>query len=576
MSSTYEIESVQTKTNLKTLKVNGFFLHSRYDPIKEAEQFAEKNYKENHLHILFGYGLGYFVKALQNKLGDNDNLLIIDPMFNELKDMVEMSNVDIVNKIEGRTIEIKINKILLASNINATIICSPNYEKLFPVEYKTVLNLVKEVLKINRLQRNTINFFAEAWQENYIRNLIHVAKDASLSELESKLDFPVVVASGGPSLIKQIPKLKEVRNRIILIASGSTVNTLLHYKIEPDFVISIDGGENNYNHYKDTTFSNSKLIYSIRNHYKIRNQFCETGFAFIPSIEPDVAKHIKQITGKELPMLLGGTSVAVYALTVALYISSGKVALIGQDLAYTDNKTHAEHNKNFRKVDENYKKKRGTFFTEGYYGEDVLTDTPFLSMKKGFEQVAEISKEHDRLYNCTEGGAKINGFQQIPFDMFCSFIQPEKVDIVLESTIEKTDFTLFKDKVQGEVQMYDQLANHLEKGINLLTSNKSNRIFDTKVVKGLNNVDKQLKKVFNQVSMNSIVNPITLDTLNNFLSKQTESKLEEFERVYKQNYELYSRLLEATKLSKQYTIDLLNEVDNKLKGEYDDGNGRTY
>lgn len=76
--------------------------------------------------------------------------------------------------------------------------------------------------------------------------------------------------------------------------------------------------------------------------------------------------------------------------------------------------------------------------------------------------------------------------------------------------------------------------------------------------------------------MNSIVNPITLDTLNNFLSKQTESKLEEFERVYKQNYELYSRLLEATKLSKQYTIDLLNEVDNKLKGEYDDGNGRTY
>lgn len=570
LAQTYSIEEISTKTNSSTLKVNGFFLHSKYNPEKEAEQFAEKNYAENYLHILFGYGLGYFAKALQRKFQENDRLLIIDPLFNDHEHNYEISEIPVFCNIDKKQLEIEINRTLTNFNVNVKMICSPNYDKIFPEKYKTVLNTVQEVLRTNTLYRNTVNFFAESWQENYVRNLLYVSKDESLSMLEKRFDLPVVVASGGPSLSKQIPKLKEVRNKVILIASGSTINTLLHYNIEPDFVVSIDGGEVNYNHFKDHIFTQTYFIYSIRNHYKIREQFTNKAFSFMPSIEPEVQQHIEKISQKSLPMLIGGTSVANYALTIALYMSTGKIALIGQDLAYTDNKTHAEHNKHFQEVTADYKKERGVFFTEGYNGDEVLTDSPFFSMKKSFEQIAEISKDEDRLFNCTEGGAKIEQFRQISFNEFCADLTNINLGLNLNLKDTEIDMKEFINRIDDEIITYQKLVELLEKATKLLVGNKSSLSFSTKIIKGLDKVDKEIKKIFETVSMNAIVDPIILDTLSYFLPKQNESKKEEFDRVFSQSKQLYIRLLSAAKLSKEYTENLLDEVTKKIKDENND------
>lgn len=571
LTQTYTIEKISTKTNAPTLKVNNFFLHSKYNPEKEAVHFVEKQYKENHVHILFGYGLGYFAKALQNKFRENDHLLIIDPLYKDYENSNQEAKFPIIFNLDKQQLEIEINKRLVSYNVNVKVICSPNYDKLFPVEYKKVLNTVQEILRINTLMRNTVNFFAESWQENYIRNLLHITNDDSLSMLEKRFNLPIVVASGGPSLSKQIPKLKEIRSKIILIASGSTVNTLLYYNIEPDFVVSIDGGEANYNHFKNHIFTQSYYIYSIRNHYKIREQFTNKSFSFIPSVEPDVQRHIEKITGKILPMLVGGTSVANYALSIALYISEGKIALIGQDLAYTDNKTHAEHNKHFQEVNADYKKHRGVFEVEGYHGDKVLTDSTFMTMKKSFEQIARISKEQERIYNCTEGGAKIEGFSQMSFNEFCNDLSNGNFDLNLQHKGKNRDINEFRIKIKEEIVSYRKLVKLLEKATKLLEGNNSNLSFNTKVINGLDRVDKEIKKIFETVSMNPIVDPITLDTINYFLPKQIESKKEEFNRVFNQNKQLYSRLLSAAKLSGQYTEDLLTELTKlSIEGETND------
>ncbi|WP_322555650.1 motility associated factor glycosyltransferase family protein [Sporosarcina beigongshangi] len=571
---TYIIEKIPAKNGLFTLKVNNLFLHSKYDPLKESEQFAQKHYTENYLHIMFGFGLGYYASALQRKFGENDRLIIIDPLFEKHENSTELEGIPIFYDIDPQKIESEIKKLLVEYAVNVKVICLPNHEKLFPTEYKRVLNIVQDVLRINAIYRNTINFFAESWQENYVRNLIHVLKDESLTTLEKRFDFPVVVASGGPSLIKQIPKLKEVRNKIILIASGSTINTLLHYNIEPDFIVSIDGSENNYNHFKDNVFTNSYFIYSIRNHYKIRNQFKKRAFSFIPSIESDVREHVEKITHQKLPMLFGGSSVANYALTISLYISTGKIALVGQDLAYTDNKTHAEHNKYFKKVDDNFKKERSAFYIEGYNGDQVLTDAPLLSMKKNFEQILELSNEKDRLFNCTEGGAKIEGFQQISFNDFCCDLSDINIDLNFDE-INNINIGNFVDEIEKEIITYEKLVVSLDKASKLLKRNKSNSTFNNKVIRGLDKIDKEIKKIFDTVSMNSIVEPITIDTLNYFLPKQNESKKEEFDRVFSQNDQLYNRLLSAAKLSKQYTEELLEDVTKITEGENNDGSTRT-
>ncbi len=559
-----KIEKIQAKSLDPTLKVNDFFLHSKYNPRKEAEQFAKSQYTENHVHLLFGYGLGYIAEALKKRLNENDQLFIIDPLFKKTESLMEKSDFNVMIDVTENNIELKLNSLLNDYNVNVKIICSPNYDKLFPDLYNLVLKTVKDVLSVNAVFFNTVNFFAEIWQENYIRNLCHVFKDESLSRLEKVYDLPVVIVSGGPSLTKQIPLLKRIKDNIVVIAAGSTVNTLLHYDIEADFIVSIDGSIANYNHFKDNTFHKSKLVYSIKNHYKIRDQFKGLAFSFIPSFEPGMHRHIEKMTQKQLPTLLGGASVANYALTIAQYISSGPIALIGQDLAYTDNKTHAEHNKHFSTVNDNFKEERRTFLIEGYDGEDVLTDAVFLSMKKGFEQIAEVSNEAGRFFNCTEGGVKIKGFTQKTFQAFWDDIKPvrqknQPIDDKV-SVIDIPKWREFVCKIEAEIKIYEEIKLQLNKGLRHLKENPSKIIFNQKAIKGLDKVDEKLKQLFGKVSMDSIVEPITMDVLKKFLPKHSESKEEEYKRVFEQNEVLYNRLLNATNLSRTYTENLLDEI----------------
>ncbi|MFJ8064187.1 motility associated factor glycosyltransferase family protein [Psychrobacillus sp. NPDC096426] len=572
MIQDFFIEQMQTKTPFPTIKVNDYFLHSKYDPQKEAEQFAKSQYSENHVHVLFGFGLGYYAEALVRNFNDNDRLLIVDPLITKIDSFFDKENYEIISDVTEKNIEIALDKLLNNYNVNVKLICSPNYDKLLSDQYKTVLKIVKDTLSVNTVFFNTVNYFAETWQENYIRNLFHVVEDESLVAIEKRYNRPIVIASGGPSLTKQIPLLKNVKNDIILIAAGSTVNTLLHYGIEADYIVSIDGSIANYNHFKETIFTNSKLIYSIRNHYQIREQFKTKAYAFIPSFEPGVYEHIEKLTNKQLPTLLGGASVANFALTIAQYISTGPIALIGQDLAYTDNKTHAEHNKQFTEVDDAFREGRHTFFTEGYYGDPILTDAAFLSMKKGFEQLAELSMEPDRFFNCTEGGVKINGYTQQTFQKFCEAIESSEektsTNNYPSSTLKVSEWKSLYDKVQLEIKVYNEIQNYLNRGLRFLKKNPSSIMFTENVIKELDKVDKKLKKMFERVSMNCIVEPISMDVMTKFLSKDGENKQEEYKRVYEQNYQLYDRLLKATKLSKQYTEDLLSQIKmKKLKGE---------
>ncbi|MGE7931982.1 motility associated factor glycosyltransferase family protein [Viridibacillus arvi] len=570
MSQELNIEVVSSKSLLPTLKINNIYLHSKYDPKKEAEKFANNQFTENHVHILFGYGYGYFAKAIKEKCNESDKLLIIDPLFNEIEALVTHEEFDVISDIDEKSIELALDNLLNDYNVKVKVICSPNYDRLFPQQYKTVLKIIKEIISDNLVASNTVKYFAEIWQENYIQNLYHIYEDESLARLEKHYNLPVVIVAGGPSLTKQISLLKKMQSHVLIIAAGSTINTLLHYDIEADFIVSIDGSIANYKHFEESNFDNSYLIYSTRNHYGIRNQFKKCAFSFIPSFEPSVYHHIEQMTHKQLPSLFGGASVANYALVIGQYISTGPIALIGQDLAYTNNQTHAMYNKHFTNIDESFKENRGTFYTDGYNGEKVLTDAVFLSMKKGFEQIADYFSSKVTFFNCTEGGAKIRGFVQIPFKDFYESIdkkEEKKIQLNLQKDIkEVNEWEEFHHRIQTEIHNYNEIERQLNKGLMIIKDSYVKQTFMEKNLKGLERVDKKLKKLINKVSMSTILEPIIMDIVNNYLPINGETEQEKYIRIYKQNSSLYCGLLNATKLSKAYTTDLIEKVEKEKLG----------
>jgi|HigsolmetaAR204D_1030405.scaffolds.fasta_scaffold03735_3 hypothetical protein len=579
----YEIVEETAKSGHRIYKVNNYYLHSKYDPIREAAKFAERHYKKNHLHILFGVGSGYIAKALSEKMTEEEFLIIVEPIEFLADKLLEKENQlerCIIIKGEDQELFEKIYEPFGNTfGKRVSVVCSPNYDKICSSYYHSILKIVKDHIYMQQVNINTIKYFSKEWQKNFTLNLFYAYDDVPLKCLEHIYNVPVVVASGGPSLTKQIPLLKKVRKHILLISSGSTINSLLKYDIEPDFIVTIDGGINNYRHFETIELKQARIIYSLSNHEKIRERFNRRSLVFISNIDDDLKIYAQKLLNKEIDGILGGASVANFALNIAYMISTGPVALIGQDLAYTDNKTHAEHNKNFRKIDETYIKQRGLFYTEGYYGGQVLTDYTFFTMKHNFERLLQTFSQPERIYNCTEGGVKLEGYQQLSFQEFCDrYVDTNKnvpmFDIDSYPHRDIQEWKEFLIRIENEIRLHDKVQRLAEEAVLLLKRNVSDTAFDAKILKKLDKIDEQLKPIFAEGMMSLIAQPIILDTFNNYLPKENETEQEKYRRVYARSMDLYSRLQEAAIDSKSYFMQLKEKIKNKIismdKREKDD------
>lgn len=556
----YQLERIVSKSGKETLKLNGYFLHSKYDPVKESVSFAEKHYKPNHVHIIFGYGAGYILKELKKIFDFDEQIICFEPIkeinFNDeyydylIQDLSE-ENLD------------KVLKLLITKDINVNFLCSPNYDKVFSEEYKVIIKALKKRIELNSIDENTLYRFSKDWLVNYYNNTVNIFYDEDVGVLQSNYQAPVVVASGGPSLTKQISLLKEYRNNFILIASGSTINTLTYYDIFPDYVVSIDGGINNYEHFRNKIIEKSILVYSLFNQFEIRNSFKNKCYYFLSQDLRGIEQHIKNIINIQPTTLLGGGSVATYALSFARHISTGPIAIIGQDLAYTDNKSHAEFNGNFKHIDE--KNKKDKFLIEGYNGEKVLTDLAFFSMKETFEILIEYLNNNNEIFNCTEGGALIKGMRNLSFLNFINQYANDtavKINNIknIENLNDKKEILI--DFLNKEEKQYGKLLKLIKDNLEQLRKVKKIGRFTSQINKKMDKNEKEIKKMCDKLPISIVMEDLSLKTLKYFnATKKSETIPNAFERVYLQN-EYY---FDSIKKNVEDSIDLLWEIRNKFE-----------
>ena len=560
------IKSITAKDGNETFEVNGYLLHSKYNPNREAESLIKKEINKNYVNVILGFGGGYLANALVKEEISNDKILFIEPIttferFNTKQyDIVFGDNLDTIQEaIEGklRFFSRKIN-----------VICAPNYDKIFPSLYVNVLKKVKDLQNLNIVYNNTVRDLSVTWQENSIRNMLPTYTNGSLNVLEKYYNCPVIVASGGPSLTKQLNLLKDIRKNVILIAAGSTVNTLITHNIEPDYIITIDGSEINYDsHFKDLKVKSAELMYASTSHYKIQQNFKNRQYAFLDTRENKYKEHVNNTLGIDLPNILGGGSVANFALSIARYLSTGPIALIGQDLAYTEGKTHAEGNKNLKAADTTFLTFQGAFEIEGYYGDKVMTDYSLFSMKESFEEIMKQIEDPNTIFNCTEGGLKIMNIQQKSFEHFCHQFVNRNSEVKLYNVNEnKKDLAKYISTAREEIRTYKNIILELKLAQQALEKNTLTTEFAPSILKTLDDVDIKVAKLMKKVVMERINDPITLDVMTNYEAQGEETPEQKYQRVYEQNKELYDRLSKATEQSIQYTLDAIREAE-ELKGE---------
>ncbi|WP_432407102.1 motility associated factor glycosyltransferase family protein [Wukongibacter sp. M2B1] len=398
------------------------YVNSKYRPIEEARKWSDFfKFKYDTIVIVFGFGIGYRLKELAAILPDNNQLIVIEPNTDvfvsaiknvDIRDIISKENIHLA---VGKTIEECkniLNKYINWINYDDIIVRPiPNYEKIFANEYNLLLKFLQEIRTRKISDRNTMLFFSRVWQKNQIMNLPYMLQSSYIKDLSGVFkNRPAIIVSAGPSLNKNVELLREVKDKILIICVGTALRVLLRADIKPDIVITIDGGEANYNHFKGISYDDITLVYVPRTNPEILNKH-EGNKILSVSFDNHITNLFNRF-GKDIGFIKSGGSVSNCAMDLAVKLGANPIIFIGQDLAYTNNTPYAEgtiYEKQTIDAIENIEGESNKIYVEDINGKPVLTSSEWHKFLKWFED--EIERDtSDRLYiDATEGGARIKG-----------------------------------------------------------------------------------------------------------------------------------------------------------------------
>ncbi|WP_026894443.1 hypothetical protein [Clostridiisalibacter paucivorans] len=158
------IKIEKTRNGLKTLYVNKddkkIYIHSKYNPMREAESIINeyKDVEKITAVVFYGIGLGYHINVFLEKY-PNVNYYIYEPIQEMLytylsnkflKELPSNNLIDIVTGKNEETIK-SFLKNLIDENMNNIIIVElPMHKQLFPEEHKKFLELFKSAIKTKK------------------------------------------------------------------------------------------------------------------------------------------------------------------------------------------------------------------------------------------------------------------------------------------------------------------------------------------------------------------------------------------------------------------------------------------
>ncbi|MFQ6343076.1 motility associated factor glycosyltransferase family protein, partial [Campylobacter sp. VTCC 70190] len=248
-------------------------------------------------------------------------------------------------------------------------------------------------------------------------NLADMITHPSYKELllkRSSLSDTAIIVSTGPSLTKQLPLLKKYASKATIFCADSAYPILAKNEIKPDYVCMLERTDftaeffnHNFGEFdKDIVFILKSVVHPNAVKYLSKRNFM---------IASAPAGFIHYLRMDKFGYFASGFSVANMNYTLALYLGYKNIVLIGQDLAYADNgNSHPNDYQNSATFEtETYEH----FLTLAYGGETkVYTQMVWTYFRHNFESDIAIAKINYQAntYNCTEGGARIEGSIEKP------------------------------------------------------------------------------------------------------------------------------------------------------------------
>ncbi|EAH7580266.1 motility associated factor glycosyltransferase family protein [Campylobacter lari] len=407
------------------------------DPLKELQEKI-KLFNEEYLRypVLFFYGLGngIFYKSLL--ANEEHKRIIIYEKDIELIFLV-FNMIDFSKELlKGRLIVVHTKEFnytkadMLCSFLNLFLktytlhIHCDFYEERQKDEIRNINTLNSKVIKNIALRRGNDPIDAMQGIEQFVLNLPKMLTHPSFNELKKKRSNKsknAILVATGPSLQKQLPLLKKYANKATIFCADSAYPILAQNGIKPDYVCMLERDDvtskcfdNDFGDFdKDITFILVSLVYKDT----------------IKFLEKNKRKYI--LVSRSLPFayslglhefgyVSGGMSVAHLNYELAVLLGHENIILIGQDLAYSDNgKTHSEGFIHESYHEGDFERDHGKYETLAYGGKGYMQSSEIWMLFKQIFEGLFHQQTKVKVYNATEGGARIEGTIEKPFKELC-------------------------------------------------------------------------------------------------------------------------------------------------------------
>ncbi|EAI4790866.1 motility associated factor glycosyltransferase family protein [Campylobacter jejuni] len=538
-----EFTFTQGKDNLDLNIIKKRNLKKMYqNPIKELEKNLEyfKDFTRYPVLFFYGFGNGILYKILLQ----NQALKRIIIFEKELELIfLALNFIDFSKDLSlGRLI------ILYHDDINL-----PKMDKVFrligDLFYRSYnLHIVndfyeyykEDILKLNKLNMQIIknhnlmhgNDPKDALQgiEQFVYNLPQMITHPSYKELLSKrknISDTAIIVSTGPSLTKQLPLLKKYASKATIFCADSSYPILAKHGIKPDYVCMLERDEivaecfnNDFGEFdKDILF----IVKSVTHPHTIK-YLQKNNRAFI--LVSTYASFIQYLKLDYFGYFNMGFSVAHMNFLLTIHLKYKNIILIGQDLAYAkDGQTHSQGFIHANLHNGDYERDLDRFSTTAYGGNGKVQSSEIWTLfRHNFEKdIVNIKMNyHITTYNCTEGGARIEGTIEKPFLWACENLLDKDLNKPFEkleplSLNKQNEFLLkayykvyqsiehCRDFNDNFIKVYDKIKNSFMS----LQNSQKNEIFIQEIIQDIDKTKTQIDELYNtQKDLIQILGPL--------------------------------------------------------------------
>ena len=505
--------------NLNIIDKKNHYPIYKTNPLKEIQEKQKqfKKYERYPALYFFGIGNGIFIKLLFAN-PSHKRVVVIEPNLEILFIALNIVNLskEISNKklilytpeelTYAKALDIFSNKDLLLFNKTYELhIYSDYYEKFFSSEIINTNKLFIRAIKqaINNVGNDTIDNLIGL--EHHIQNIPDMIKNYHFSQLANKKNSKIaIIVSTGPSLQKQLPLLKKIQNYVTIISVDASMPILEKWKIKPDFVTSLERVEATGEFFKNTSPDFQKDIIMIHASLQHRNVINNSYGKKILVMRP--FRYTRYYTLHKYGYLGIGMSAANMAYELAYVLGFKNIVLIGQDLAYGED--GLSHSKGHIFGENEIKFQESDEYVTKYGGDGIIRTNRIWNMFRNFfeKDIEEAKEDGVSTFNCTEGGARIEGAIEIPFKEFINTYVKNipKKNIKLRKLSEKTinknlkkaykktlDMLNYSEKIKNKIEkLFLKVAKECEILEKLNQENKLEKINYERLIKLSSQIDK--------------------------------------------------------------------------------------